>query len=388
MTDKISQVRYYEETGHASGNEDHSDFGIHLERRTSLYKDLGLPPFAFAGKDILDVGCGSGYTSVHLALLNPRRLVLMEPAKSCHQAIADKFREYAPGASYVLESGFAQDSPLGADRFDIVVAEGFIPSLLDAEETALSVGRFVKPGGCLCLTTQDAVGYLPDLLKRFLGRWLVRDEPGFEARKSILFPFFRDLLAVPGMSRSTDAWVLDNVLQPLYNWRLFSTEDAIRALSSDFAFYSCSSPRYATEARWYKRQCGDENDFNGPAIAQYRRNLHNMLDHRHALPEIDEDDGLRLSSICKGIVHALAEVESAPGRESAESVLEGLGRLREFGSSGILHPETLAAIEEIRQFLTTLVRTGERAPATKFPSWAGRGQHYVSFLKRDGTFLR
>jgi SAM-dependent methyltransferase len=388
MTDKISQVRYYEETGHASGNEDRSDFSIHLERRTSLYKDLGLPPFAFAGKDVLDVGCGSGYTSVHLALLKPRRLVLLEPARSCHQAIADNFRRHAPNAGYVLETLFAQDAGPSDDLFDIVVAEGFVPSLRDAPLTAQNIGRRVRPGGCLCLTTQDAAGYLADLVKRFIGRWLVRGTRDFEERKAILFPFFGDLLNVPGMSRSTDAWVLDNVLQPLYNWDFFSTEEAIGALGEDFVFYSCSSPRFTTEGRWYKHQCGEGNDFNSPAVAQYRRNLHNMLDHRHVLPERAEEEGLALLSVCRGIAAAMASFEERPDPARAGEVVEGLGALADLGSAGSLHPETVGAIAEARAFLDLLVRTGERGPARQFPSWAGRGQHYVSLLKRDGAYLR
>src|SRR5579871_660200 len=51
----------------------------HLERRSSLYLKLGLPPIAFRSAKVLEVAAGLGQNSLYIAHMLPEKLVLLEP---------------------------------------------------------------------------------------------------------------------------------------------------------------------------------------------------------------------------------------------------------------------------------------------------------------------
>ena len=56
-----------------------SNLSIHMERRNSLYRYLGLPSSYFMGKKILEVGPASGHNSLYVAACHPDQFDLLEP---------------------------------------------------------------------------------------------------------------------------------------------------------------------------------------------------------------------------------------------------------------------------------------------------------------------
>ena len=62
------QIKYYEEHKISPETHDISNIELHYERRRKLYRQMGLPLIAFKDSKILEVGAGSGYST--LALFN------------------------------------------------------------------------------------------------------------------------------------------------------------------------------------------------------------------------------------------------------------------------------------------------------------------------------
>lgn len=66
------QIKYYEEHGISPETHDISDINLHYERRRKLYRNIGIPLFAFKNAKILEVGAGSGYSTLALfKFINP-----------------------------------------------------------------------------------------------------------------------------------------------------------------------------------------------------------------------------------------------------------------------------------------------------------------------------
>lgn len=57
-------VSYYGQNQISPVSQDISDLDLHFKRRANLYEMLGIDTALFAGKQILEVGAGSGYNSL------------------------------------------------------------------------------------------------------------------------------------------------------------------------------------------------------------------------------------------------------------------------------------------------------------------------------------
>ena len=75
-TEPKSHLGFYLEHGISPVSQDISNLSTHLERRSSLYRYLGLPSGYFAGKKVLEVGPASGHNSLYVASRNPDKFDL------------------------------------------------------------------------------------------------------------------------------------------------------------------------------------------------------------------------------------------------------------------------------------------------------------------------
>lgn len=57
-------IEYYGEHNISPVKQDLSNIKAHYAKREKLYRQLGMPPIAFEGKKILEVGPGSGYNTL------------------------------------------------------------------------------------------------------------------------------------------------------------------------------------------------------------------------------------------------------------------------------------------------------------------------------------
>lgn len=83
LANKISPVR-----------QDISDLQSHLDRRQSLYQRLGVPRQFITGKNVLEVGPGSGHNSLYVASCLPSELNLVEPNPVGREGIAELYSHF------------------------------------------------------------------------------------------------------------------------------------------------------------------------------------------------------------------------------------------------------------------------------------------------------
>jgi len=128
------------------------DGTIYRERRSvvlALAQELGLP----AGARILEVGCGSGLTSVQLALEG-----YTIQAVDSVDAMIERTREHADrvgvGDRIIASVRSVYDLRYPDSSFDLVLKIGVAPWLYSLDKALREVVRVVRPGGYL-ITTAD-----------------------------------------------------------------------------------------------------------------------------------------------------------------------------------------------------------------------------------------
>jgi SAM-dependent methyltransferase len=369
-------VDFYAGHGISPVAQDISDLGRHFRRRDSLYRFLGLPPSFVRGRSVIEFGPGSGHNALFTASLAPARYVLVDANP---KGLADTrlllHHRGLDGPCEIIESlfeNFATD-----ERFDLVLAEGLLSFQRAPEKLLCALARFVRPGGLLFITTMSPLSYLAEIARRLMRDVLVAADAPPGEQLAVLRPLLAPHLErLPGRSRPVDDWLLDNVVQPIYG-ELLSAPRAIAALAAEFDLHG-GSPRYFTDLRWYKDVAGEERGFNEIGLAEYRRRAANMADHRLELPPHEEAFGASLEREADAVWTAMQRLELDAEADALEDAVRGIERVAELLKA--VAPETAAAFAEAAE------RLGAGGPfddMTRFPALWGRGQQYLSFIRRE-----
>ena len=85
-------LEYYTRHGINPVRYDLSDLQLHLDRRGSLYRTLGVTPLAVRGARVLEVAPGTGQNSLYLARLAPRQLDARRAEPDRHPGHRDRVR--------------------------------------------------------------------------------------------------------------------------------------------------------------------------------------------------------------------------------------------------------------------------------------------------------
>lgn len=370
---------YYTRHGINPVRYDTADLDRHLERRGSLYRTLGLTPLALRGARVLEVAPGTGQNSLYVARQNPESLTLVEPNPVARRDIA---AVYAPGTPRVrpelVPCRLEEFDP--AEPYDVVICENWLGDSDHERGLLRKLAGMVADGGLLVVTAVSPVGMLPNLLRRALTGRLTDPDQTFADRTGLLSAAFGPhLRTVRGMTRNVTDWVHDNMLNPAYLGILLTVPMVLDELDDGFDVLG-TSPRFATDWRWFKSLCGADREFNRHALAEYHAGLHNFLDHRTTLPPRDVGRNVELESAALEVAETLRRWES--GAEDADSVEAAVRRLEE----GIadLPPAWSAAIDEfLDAFADPLVSPEAVAALPHFGPLFGRETIYLSFEKRS-----
>lgn len=283
----------------------------HLQRREALYSKLGILPFAFKGASVLEVAAGTGHNSLYLAQLKPARLLLLEPnataVEHIYAAYAGFDRPHTP-PEIVIQTLQEFES---SEFFDVVLCENWLGN--SDQELALleKLSRLVAPGGALVVTTVAPIGFLPNMLRRFLVPYLVSPSMEFEAKSAILEKTFAFHLNTLGaMTRTARDWVQDNMLNPAYYGLCLSIPAVIERLRKQFDVVG-SSPSFAEDWRWFKSLAGQDRKINQHVLDEYWRKAHNYLDHRQTAAPGHPDKSNRLDELSYQILAAVEAHEDA-----------------------------------------------------------------------------
>lgn len=369
-------VDFYAGNGISPVAQDISDLARHFRRRDSLYRYLGLPPSFVRGRSVIEFGPGSGHNALFTASLGPARYVLVDANPKGLDDTRRLLRAHGLDGPCEVVQSFFEDYDAD-ERFDLVLAEGFLSFQREPEKLLATVARFARPGGLLFITTMSPLSYLAEIARRLMRDVLIAPDAPPGEQLAVLRPLLAPHYAtLPGASRPLDDWILDNVVQPIYG-DLLSVPRAIAALADDFDLYG-ASPRFVVDLRWYKDVCRPERGFNALGTAEYRRRAINLADHRLNLPPHDEALGAELEQEAGAVWAAMQALELDGRRAAFDEAVRGLARVA--ARIEPLAPETAAAFEEIA------ARLGARGPfdgMARFPALWGRGQQYLSFIRRE-----
>ncbi|MBF0368829.1 MAG: class I SAM-dependent methyltransferase [Magnetococcales bacterium] len=364
---------YYRENRISPVAQEISDLNNHFRRRAALYRLLGLPPGLLQGKRLLEFGPGSGHNALFTLSLAPGHYRLVDGNPTGLQETRKRLSDYFPKAdNWQTELGLIE-SYQSDGLYDGVFCEGVISGQTHPEAFLRRVAGHVKPGGILVITCMDNVSFLSEILRRIAADlWLPKEAP-IDQKVAQLIPFFEPHLAtLPAMSRPIRDWILDNVLQPLTG-QLLPIPDAIDALSrdgDDLQFdVQGASPRFFTDWRWYKSIHNPDPGFNEIVRQSYLENLHNLLDHRFLHPPRSPELNQPLIPLGEALY---GELNTGNREGIAGLVGEVAGLVDPFAT------ETAAALREFQAALGE-----ERFPTlTRFAPFFGRGQQYLSFIRR------
>ena len=346
-----NHLEYYRQHGIAPVSYDLSSMDAHLQRREALYNKLGILPFAFKNATVLEVAAGTGHNSLYLSQLKPSRLLLLEPNKTAIEHILAAYAGFelphtSPEIVTQTLQEFEPDEP-----FDVVLCENWLGT--PTQELALldKLSQLVGSGGVLVVTTVAPIGFVPNLLRRFLVPYLVSADMDFETKSATLEQAFAPHLNTLGaMTRNARDWVQDNMLNPAYFGLCLSIPTVIERLGANFDAVG-ASPSFAEDWRWFKSLAGEDRNINGHILDEYWSKALNYMDHRQPTIPGDPDTAKRTERLAYEILAAVEAHEDAHIAHPAnvqvaaakvrELVLEFIGTL----------PAELPAVKALHEFL-------------------------------------
>lgn len=374
---EIPYLDFYRRHDVSPVGQDISHLETHFQRRDSLYRLLGLPPAFVADRRVIEFGPGSGHNALFTATLSPARYVLVDGnprgVAETRANLAQHFGD-TPHIS-VIESTF--EAFESDERFDLVLAEGFLPHTCDPPALLRRLAHFVAPGGMLVITTVSSVSILSENLRRLIRTSLISPSAPPAEQIATLLPILGPHLAtLPGMSRSHEDWLMDNIAQPVSHAGLLTIPQAIETLREDFDVHG-SSPAFITDFRWYKDIIGTERGFNERAISRYRRLVAALADHRYEPSEHDEETGAAIEAECDELWNGMNRFETSGACGRPDALVPIIERLAQRFRP--LIPNVSTSLDEVAAYFAGRIPI---ADLRALPALWGRGQQYLGLIRR------
>ncbi|HJQ83572.1 MAG TPA: class I SAM-dependent methyltransferase [Candidatus Binatia bacterium] len=167
----------YAADGEAAWTRDTPTWGIWGIREP----DAQLLPAELAGKDVVELGCGTAYVSAWLARRGAR-VVGVDPSEA-QLAIARRLQR-THALSFPLVQGIGEALPCRSERFDLAISEYGAALWADPEHWLAEAARVLRPGGrlvfltnsylmTLCMPPEDGVAATDRLLHPAFGMYRV-----------------------------------------------------------------------------------------------------------------------------------------------------------------------------------------------------------------------
>ena len=246
-------VKFYKEYGGVLDPKDIGDIREHMYRRTRLYEMLGIPSFAFHGIDLLDIGGGSGYNTLVFLLLGAK-VDLVEPNEVAVHSALKLFEKYQiPKSQYTIYNEILE-SFKGENAYKVIIAEGFLHSLYaeNRQEVIECIKKYANIGTYIVVTTMCEFSYFYEDLRRILGLILISKIEDRKQKIEILSRAFGSHLNnLKYAVRPVEDWVVDTILNPGGDVKLFSIEECVKYFGEGYEVVGMS-PNLIPNQSWYK----------------------------------------------------------------------------------------------------------------------------------------
>lgn len=378
------QVRFYKEHNIAPViNAQNKEF---LEKRRKLYRQLGIPILCIEGKDIIEFGASCGENSLPLVVgfgnaeKRAHHIDIVEPNEVGRNVIKEMFKKNGVTTDQYTLHCDTLESFLPQRKYDIIIAEQFLQHCTNWKECLSILKNCAKENSIIIITCADGIGLYVEIMKRFVGRCVVRELETFDAKVSCLTKMFAGFLnTLKGMNKTHRTYIADMFFDDfLLNGAQMNMADAIEFFRKDFDVFGASQNIF-TDYSWYK-------DLNYDYITDYKKQY---LQKRHMFlfaGEMEEtirsveDNEMLESAITKAIEYE-ADCERNGDLldvDEWEEVIEKVNAAFQNNRLICFNREFLELLKKIDQ--------KETIQLSDFPIFAnsfGKSSQYISFGMRD-----
>lgn len=354
-----------------------------LENRNFLYRSLGLPMSLLKDLKVLEFGPGGGFNAI--ALTNSGSVasyscvegskvghVLLEEHYANKLIRAEEFKIYS-------EDFLAFDS---VENFDLVIAEACIPGQENPAQVLAHIAKFVREEGYLVITCTSKSSQLSEILRSVYAAAIRNSFETEEEFQHQLRNIFSNHLAELGTkTRSVEDWIDDNINQ---RWHLrkadFNANEAMNVLTN-FEFVD-SNPQQMLDLSWYKSYSSSKGAREKYIQSNYSRISLMYLDMRitpEQLLAFDEKEISLASYLIDEVYDAAKDVLACDA--SNESIFKLISMIEDLTQNAFIKELPICnSLKELNHLLKSdksLVHD-----LTHFPKWWGRGQQYLSFMRK------
>tara|TARA_B110000438_G_C15765264_1_gene629270 strand:+ start:361 stop:1524 length:1164 start_codon:yes stop_codon:yes gene_type:complete len=323
----LDHLEFYLENNISPVRQNIADLDKHLERRSSLYQQLGLPSMIFQGKDILEVGPGSGHNSLYVASCKPSNYDLLEPNLRGQADIKELYSTTNDSITKPNLISMKLEDYHPEKEYDIVICECWLGVSDHEREMMKKLGSFIKQGGILITTIGSPLGGLPNAIRRVLGWALLQDSKNVEKNTEILKNAYTSHLdTIKDMSRLYEDWVQDVLINPAFFLLHPSPSMFIEDIGEKFDMYQ-TYPKFTNEWRFYKSLYGDQKQLNQKFLESYYENVHNFFDYLIVLPKQKKDNNVQLEKESLSLIRSISEKENKDDLVINDSLRDDIERI-------------------------------------------------------------
>ena len=370
-------IVFYGENRISPVHQNIKNINLHYLRREKLYRQLGIPAIIFNNRNILEVGPGGGYNSLAFFKWGAR-MDFVEPNPKAQEEIYKILEEHNIGKElWTLNKCKIEDFETER-KYDVVIAEGFIPGIYNRAEVIDKLTKHVNPGGVIVVTCIDDISFFFEQIKRLIAWRLIKNIDDFNAKVRILTKAFSSHLAkLKGATRPVEDWVIDQFLNPALNAELFSIYDCINEFPPDFEYLG-SSPSMFTDYSWYK---DTGYDLKKSLLRQFRCK-------RHTLMMTEMEESMRSESENEELFKNINDVRILSKRYEIAFEKQCLVEIAELlrHIADVTKSIDIRIAEAINEAICLLnddsLNEIKVACADKLACAFGKGQQYVSMVKR------
>lgn len=380
VTSTNEYLEHYKKHNISPVRQDISDSDLHVSRRTTLYRTLGLLPSFFAGKKVLEVGPGSGHNSIVVASWNPSVYLLVEPNPTGVSHIREVFNKHLEDNLPQIVNTTIEDY-VSSEQYDIIICEGMIPGVCNKGQILKKLDSFLKKDGVLIVTCADEISIFFEIIRYFIAFKLTRGMSNFEDKVALSVKAFGSHLdTLPGFGRLKEDWCADCLFGYAHFNYDFSIKKCLEFLINDYYLYH-TSPAILTDYRWYKAMPHDPHSFNQHYLDQFDLKKHNLLHYQVKTADRTRDENEELHKYCKGVMELIHECV----RNDNDAIDDKIAEICVMMKNNLRNTDQriLAALSDIQTIIMNKNYNYEslRDNYSYFRSSFGRGQQYMSLIK-------
>jgi len=367
--------------------ENQRDWNTHFAKRRNLYENhLNIPLSLFRERSVIEFGCNSGENALVLGAMGAV-LTLVEPNEQVLPRLNKLFELFKLENSIKALKQESIESFETDDKYDVVIAEGYLNILSTRENMVEKICNLLVPGGIGIISFDDKYGSLIELTKRAIlwkacqiqGIGDIHSGQSLAIAKDLFMADFEKIHA----SRDFESWWKDQLVNPYFCLPyLWSYQEIIPLIEKDgCAFYS-SSPGWnqVDHFQWYKNVIS-VRDRHAKLLETWKNNLpYFLMGKCFSSSEVSDEVMRSLDNFIHGICDYTASYPSTAPYPSYPIALDGF-----FKSQDKLTKEAsncLRLIFEILPYckyeeLFSLYRQSDSLRHL----W-GTPYHYVSFIKQ------